>query len=100
MKILALEHERETATPDEFQRFAREEACAAWNMHQAGVIRELYFRTDQSTAVFMLECVSIDEASNTLARLPFVREGLIKFELIPLKAYPGFSRLFKESESA
>jgi muconolactone delta-isomerase len=100
MKILALEHELETATPDEFQRFAREEARAAWNMHQAGLIRELYFRADQSTAVFILECVSIDEAANTLTRLPFVREGLIKFELIPLKAYPGFSRLFEESESA
>ena len=31
---------------------------------------------------------------NVLAQLPFVREGLIIFELIPLKAYPGFERLF------
>jgi hypothetical protein len=29
-----------------------------------------------------------------LRGLPFVREGLINFELIPLKAYPGFARLF------
>jgi len=27
--------------------------------------------------------------------LPFVKEELITFELIPLKAYSGFERLFK-----
>jgi hypothetical protein len=29
-----------------------------------------------------------------LAKLPFVQNKLIRFELIPLKAYPGFERLF------
>jgi hypothetical protein len=29
-----------------------------------------------------------------LSELPYVREGLITFDLIPLKAYPGFARLF------
>jgi hypothetical protein len=27
--------------------------------------------------------------------LPLVRAGLIDFELVPLKAYPGFARLFR-----
>ncbi len=35
-----------------------------------------------------------------LATLPFVRAGLIKFELIPLKAYPGFNRLFANFEAS
>jgi len=30
-----------------------------------------------------------------LNTLPLVKEGLITFELIPLKAYPGFERLFE-----
>jgi len=30
-----------------------------------------------------------------LATLPLVKEGLITFEIIPLAAYPGFSRLFE-----
>jgi hypothetical protein len=47
-------------------------------------------------AVLVLECASTDEASKILAQLPFVREGLIAFDLIPLKAYPGFARLFNE----
>jgi len=94
MKILALEHELPSAKAAEFRQHAREEARKAWDMHQAGTIRELYFRADRDQAVLVLECASILEAEQTLAKLPFVREGLIHFELIPLRAYPGFERLF------
>jgi muconolactone delta-isomerase len=95
MKILALEHDMPGATSDAFQQFAQDEAQKVWDLHQAGLIRELYFRADESRAVLVLECGSTEEASKTLADLPFVREGLISFELIPLRAYPGFARLFK-----
>ncbi len=100
MKILALERELPGASPESFQRFAEEEARRAWELHQAGLIRELYFRADETTAVLVLECNSTDEAKNILAELPYVREDLIVFDLIPLKAYPGFARLFKESPSS
>lgn len=94
MKILAIEHELPGATSEAFQRFAQEEARKAWGLHQAGWIRELYFRADQSSAVLVLECKLLEDASKLLSELPFVREGLITFELIPLRAYPGFARLF------
>ena len=95
MKILAIEHELPTATNEAFHQYAQEEARTAWELHQAGHIRELYFRADRPSAVLVLECVSVKEATTILAQLPFVREGLITFELIPLKAYPGFARLFQ-----
>jgi len=95
MKILALEHELPGATPRDYQRHAKDEARVAWELHQSGLIRELYFRADQQSAVLVLECASTAEATEALARLSFVREGLIAFELIPLKAYPGFARLFE-----
>jgi hypothetical protein len=94
MKFLALEHEQTGATPAQFQRVAREEALKIWDLNQAGLIRELYFRADQHTAVLVLECASTDEAAAILAGLPMVRAGLITFELIPLEAYSGFARLF------
>ena len=94
MKVLALEHELPGAAAESFQRFAKEEARKAWDLYQAGVIRELYFRGDRNEAVLVLECASAEEANNILAGLPFVREGLISFEIIPLRAYPGFERLF------
>jgi len=99
MKILAIEHELPNAAPEVFQGHAQGEARKAWELHQAGRIRELYFRADRSTAVLVLECDSTEEANQILGELPFVREGLITFELIPLKAYPGFGRLFRERDS-
>jgi len=94
MKILAFEHELPNATKDGFKGHASAEARKVWDLTQAGVIRESYFRADRNEAVLVLECESVDEAQQRLSTLPFVGEGLITFELIPLKAYPGFERLF------
>ena len=94
MKILALEHELPDAQADTFQKYAQEEAGKVWELYQAGVVRELYFRADRSDAILMLECATVEEAEKFLSELPFVREGLITFEQIPLKAYSGFERLF------
>ena len=94
MKILALEHELPNATVEGFQQHAKDEARKVWALVQAGVIRESYFRVDRSEAVLVLECPSVDEAREALSMLPFVYNNLITFELIPLKAYPGFERLF------
>ena len=94
MKILAFEHELAGAAAEAFYLHAKAEARRVWELHQAGVVRELYFRADQSEAVLVLECGSTTEAEQILRTLPFVRAGLIAFELIPLKAYSGFERLF------
>jgi len=94
MKILALEHELPNITSDQFQQHARAEAQKVWALYQAGVIRESYFRVERSEAVLVLECQTVEEAREVLSTLPFVENKLITFELIPLKAYPGFERLF------
>ena len=94
MKILALEHELPNVTVAQFQQYANDEARKVWELQQAGVIREIYFRADRNDAVLVLECASITEAQETLSTLPLVQNKLIAFELIPLKAYPGFERLF------
>lgn len=94
MKILALEHELPNVTAGGFQQYAKDEARMVWALNQAGVVRESYFRADRSEAVLVLECSSVDEAREALSTLPFVQNKLITFELIPLKAYSGFERLF------
>jgi muconolactone delta-isomerase len=94
MKILALEHELPDATTEQFQQYAKAEARKVWDLQQSGVLREIYFRADRNEAVLVLECNSVNEAEQVLAGLPFVQNKLIRFELIPLKAYPGFERLF------
>jgi muconolactone delta-isomerase len=98
MKILAIEHELPNVSEEQFQQYAKDEARVAWQLHQAGAIRELYFRADKNEAVLVLECEAVADAQATLAELPFVKQKLITFQLIPLKAYPGFARLFEYGE--
>jgi muconolactone delta-isomerase len=99
MKILALEKDIPGTTEAQFKPHLKAEAMRAWELHQAGVIRELYFRSDEPAAVLVLECNDVDEARQVLATLPLVIAGLIDFELIPLRAYPGFARLFAQEGS-
>ena len=97
MKILAMERELAGATAERFQAHSRAEAARVWELYQSGVIRELYFRRDAHSAVLMLECEDVDEAAAVLETLPLVKEKLIAFDIVPLVAYPGFSRLFSEA---
>jgi len=94
MKILAIEKEAEGIPAERFQPHLKAEAARVWELYQAGTIRELYFRQDAHSAVLILECRDAAEAAAALSTLPLVQAGLITFEIIPLAAYPGFSRLF------
>ena len=89
-----MEKEVPGRTADEFKPFLAEEAERVWQLYQEGTIRELYFRSDADEAVLMPECSDTAHAERVLSGLPLVREKLITFELVPLKAYPGFARLF------
>lgn len=100
MRILAIERPAEGMTDDRFTpELLSAEARRTWELHQVGSIRETFFRADEPAAVLMLECADAAEARWILATLPLVATGLIDFELIPLRAYPGFARLFASAES-
>ena len=94
MKVLAIERELPGAAAEHFGPHLAAEASRVWELYQAGIIRELYFRADRHEAVLVLECADVEEAQHALGTLPLVRENLIAFELIPLTPYPGFARLF------
>lgn len=99
MKFIALEQEIPGVTEDMFTDiFLRKEAAQAWELYQKGIIRELYFRADREEAILVLECKNKKEARIALDTLPLVQSKLIDFEIIPLKAYPGFARLFKKNK--
>jgi hypothetical protein len=94
MKILTLEKEIPGVTEEAFKPYLKEEATRVWELYQTGVLREMYFRQDESSAVLILECEGAEEAKEALDTLPLVREGLITFDVIPLVPYPGLARLF------
>ncbi len=96
MKLLALERSGRNPWPDEpnAERLLVAEARQVWDLQQTGVIREIYFRGDRPDAVLVLECRDEAEARSALASLPLVKEAVIDFEIVPLRPYPGFARLF------
>ena len=95
MKIIALEKELSNARTIDFRKNAKAEAKALWQLYQSGIVREFYFQKDENLAVLVLEAKNMQTAKKALGKLPFVNKKLIEFELIPLKPYPGFERLFK-----
>lgn len=97
MKILAIEKDLPGSAGNDFEPHLEAEAARIWELQQSGVLREAYFRADAPEAVLVLECGDSEEAKEILSSLPLVRAGLIAFEVIPLRAYPGLSRLFKHS---
>ena len=94
MKILAMEREMPGIAGEQFEPHLEAEAARVWDLYQAGVFREMYFRADRPDAVLILECADVEEARHVLGTLPLVEAGLTTFDLIPLRAYPGFARLF------
>ena len=94
MKILAIEKQVPGVTAEQFKPHLKAEALKVWELYQAGAFRELYFRADRPDAVLVLECADVEAARQALDTLPLVKEGLIAFDLIPLRPYPGLARLF------
>ena len=94
MKILALEKSVPGVMAWQIRPHLKDEARRVWELYQAGVIRELYFRADRTNMVLIMECADVESARSALETLPLVHAGLIEFEMIPLVPYPGFARLF------
>ena len=95
MKLIAMERELSGHSGDAFQPYLKAEAAHVWRLYQAGIVRELYFRADQHTAVIMMECADEAVARQTLESFPLVKAGLIDFDIVPLAPYSGFARLFE-----
>ena len=94
MKILAIEKELPGVLDTGHQPHLEAEARKAWELHQEGLIRELYF-TEDHCAVLVMEARDKAHAREIVDQLPLVQQKLIDFDLLVLNAYPGFERLFK-----
>lgn len=95
MKIIAFEKECPNTASQDFAPHLKAEALKVYELVQDNFIREIYFREEASLVVLILECDNLEQARIRLRDLPLVKQNLIDFELIPLKPYPGFSRLFE-----
>jgi hypothetical protein len=100
MKILAVAKVDPGATLEKIQPYLAAEVRHAWKLYKEGIVREMYRCQDRNLGVvFVLECSDVDEARRHLDELPFVREKLIDFDIIPLGPFPFFEMLFATGQS-
>lgn len=93
MKILAIEKELKPIPKDKAESILKQEAFKVWELKEKDLIREIYFN-EKHCAVLILECSNWQMAEDILKELPLVREKYIEFEIMELKPYTGFGRLF------
>lgn len=95
MQILAIEKSLKPVDSTRDRDLLRDEAERVWALQKESVIREIWFTVRDHDAIILLECASEEEAKRQLATLPLVRANLIAFDVVPLRAYDGFDRLFE-----
>lgn len=97
MKILAIAKVDHQTTLEKIQPHLEAEVKHAWKLYKEGTVREMYNCQDRRLGVvFVLECNNVDEARKKLDELPFVREKLIDFEVLPLGPFSYFEMLFRD----
>lgn len=94
MQILATDRILPGTTPEKVGPHVQAELRRAWELYASGTIRQIYAPMDRPGAVLILECAGLEEANQVLGTLPLVKEGLITFDLTPLRPFTSFSALF------
>ena len=83
-------------TPDvraALNRQVREELRALWQLYRDGVVREMYSPGGPG-AVLILECESVQGATELLLALPLVASHTVTVELIELQPFRALEMLF------
>lgn len=94
MKIFVMPKPIEGVSREEMLRHAPEEIQAVWQLYKQGIVREFYTRANEpNRVVLVLESVSVEEAMDALAILPFAQLHLIDFDVIPLAPFFGLEHL-------
>ena len=98
MKILALEKEIDGIKWENVEEVLAKEAHHVFQLYLSDSLREIYF-TESKNAVLILETEDSKSAKKLLDSLPLVKSGMIKFDIMELRPYTGFERIFKKTDS-
>lgn len=92
MQIIALLRRRTEKFADaDFAPVLPDESQQRRVRYAAGLIRQIWNRTDVPGTAFMLETTDIGEANRQLETLPLVKAGMMEITTITgLVPYPGF----------
>jgi hypothetical protein len=83
-RILAIGHMTPKFNPQSLRTVLPEEVRDTVRLYLQGKISDWYARNDRPGVVFVLNTADVKEAERMMAALPFGRDGLLDFELIPV----------------
>jgi hypothetical protein len=83
-RILAVGHMTPKFSPAALQAVLPEEVRDTVRLYLQGKISDWYARKDRPGVVFILNTADPKEAHELLEALPFGRDGLMEFDLIPM----------------
>ena len=92
MQFLSISRRMLESGPDAFtpELIARE-AARVRELYAAGILRQIWKRSDAPGATILWEAASKAEVDAAIASLPIFQAGLLEVvALVPLEPYPGF----------
>ena len=93
MKILAVEKNLRRIDPEKEKTILSEEAIALYELYHDEIVRELYFNENHEV-ILVIEYSSIAACEELLHELPLVKNHLTRFDLMEMRHYTGFERIF------
>ena len=96
MKVLAIIDVAASVEIESVVRRLDDEVRDSWHLFSAGVLREAYMTQTPTRAVFILEATDRERAEEHLRTLPLIAEGLLKCELVELRPFVNWSKLFRQ----
>lgn len=98
MKLICSLLAKSTAPPDRFMSYEKAESEQVWKLYTAGLLKEIYLRTDVIGAVIIMQCDSKVEAENAINSLPMVKAGLFDVSYMTLSEWPEMTRMLHEHQ--
>jgi hypothetical protein len=97
MQFLTIMRGNPSASKEKQASLQKAETVEAWEMTKADVMRTLWYIPGNGHplgTVALLECVDLDEAKRQCQKFPFVVNGIVSLDLIPLSPCTAYELLF------
>lgn len=97
MQFLAIMKGKPDAPGEKMRSLSKPETARAWEMTKADVLRTLWYIPGSDGplgTVALLECADRQEAERHCQEFPFVANGLVGLELVPLTPCTAYEMLF------
>tara|TARA_B100000575_G_C22831227_1_gene488010 strand:+ start:178 stop:453 length:276 start_codon:yes stop_codon:yes gene_type:complete len=90
MKFFVIGKRKDSINPEDFKKYADEEAQKAIELFKEEFIRELYSIKGGKGACMIVEAESEEEINTKLQDLPFVKNNFLDIDIMEVKPYRGF----------